>query len=213
MIYAKFNALLPPRFVRIVRSFLCCLKEAQVVRRTSAFFVCFCLLSPSLFADESSFIVQEDKLKAVYIFNFIRFTDWHLDLNALPIKQTNLAIFGNNDLLDILHGKPFQKTALGAHLNAFSCSTADSCLLNTQALFIDRSERGNLEEVLRLLSNKPILTISDIPSFAEQGGMIELKRHNGAIIFRINLQAIKRANLYVSSQLLQMAEMVGNGRK
>jgi len=163
-----------------------------------------------LSAAESSLIVQEDKLKAVYVFNFIRFTEWPLDSKALPVKQTNLAIFGNNDLLNILHGKSFQKTALGARLNTFSCSTPVSCIANAQALYIDHSERGDLEEILRLLSNKPILTISDTPAFAEKGGMIELKRHNGAIIFRINLQAIKRANLYVSSQLLQMAEVVGN---
>jgi hypothetical protein len=210
MRFAKFNALLPLLFVRIARSFLCCLKKAQVARRIAAFFVCFCLLSPSLPAAESSLIVQEDKLKAVYVFNFIRFTEWPLDPKALPVKQTNLAIFGNNDLLNILHGKSFRKTSLGAHLNTFSCSTPASCISHAQALFIDRSERGNLEEILSLLSNKPVLTISDIPAFAEKGGMIELQRHNGAIRFRINLQAIKRANLYVSSQLLQMAEMVGN---
>jgi len=167
------------------------------------------LLSVPIFASESSPIVQEDKLKAVYIFNFIRFTEWPLGLKALPMKQTKLAILGNHELLEILHGESFRKTALGAQLNVFSC-VMPACISNANALFIDSSKRKSLEEMLNLLLNKPILTISDIPGFAEKGGMIELKRHNSAIIFRVNLQAIKRANLYVSSQLLQMAEMVGN---
>lgn len=206
---SKFNGLLVASFAKLAKRFSRCLKGAQVSHRAFVFVACFWLLPPPLVANESSLIVQEDKLKAVYIFNFIRFTEWPADLKALPVKQTNLAVLGNKELTKILHGKSFQKTALGAQLNTFAC-VMPACLSDADALFIDGSENENLEEILSLLSNKSILTISDAPGFAERGGMIELKRHKGAIIFRINLQAIKRANLYVSSQLLQMAEMVGN---
>ncbi|MDQ6956777.1 MAG: YfiR family protein [Mariprofundaceae bacterium] len=171
--------------------------------------ICFFLLPSGLFASESLPIVQEDKIKAVYIFNFVRFTEWPLTQTTSANKRMNLSILGNRDLLKILNGKSFRKTALGVRLNARVC-VMPSCITDSQALFIDSSESEVLTEMLSLLSNKPVLTISDIPGFAEQGGMIELNRDNDKIIFRINLEAIKRVNLYVSSQLLQMAEIVGN---
>jgi len=205
----SFNKLLLASFATLVKRFSWSLKDARISYRTLAFFVCFCLLPPALLASESSPIVYEDKIKAVYIFNFVRFTEWPLTQTTSANKRMNLSILGNRDLLKILNGKSFQKPALGARLNARAC-VMPSCITDSQALFIDSSEREGLTEILNLLSNKPVLTISDIPGFAEKGGMIELNRDNDKIIFRINLEAIKRANLYVSSQLLQMAEIVEN---
>lgn len=205
--------------------FTCCYKKYNVfIRRVWASFKgwkalsvkqCILILMAIIFlapaspiASTLSPIAQEDKIKAVYIFNFIRFTEWGEGFITAPDNQTNLAIWGNELLLQNFKEKAFQSTAFGERLNAYACDDIRSCSSTAHALFIDNSKRSSLNEVINLLSNKPILTISDIPGFAEQGGMIELKRDNGRIIFRINLEAIKRAHLYVSSQLLQMAEII-----
>lgn len=198
-------------FIKGVIFFLWGLKGIRIRHGLISFLACFFLFPSLLFASELSPIAQEDKIKAVYIFNFIRFTEWPSVQSILPSKSINFSILGNGDVLKVLEGKSFRNTSLGVTLNVRPC-IMPSCITDSQALFIDSSKHENLEKIFSLLSNKPVLTISDIPKFVEKGGMIELKRDDGRIIFRINLQAIKRANLYVSSQLLQMAEIVENRR-
>lgn len=195
--------------IKTVIFFLWGLKGLRISYGLISFLACLFLLPSLLFASELSPIAQEDKIKAVYIFNFIRFTEWPEIQSIVARKSIKLSILGNDDVLKTLEGKAFRNTSLGVSLNVRSC-VMPSCTTDSQALFIDSSKHESLEKIFRLLSNKPVLTISDTPKFVEKGGMIELKRDDGRIIFRINLQAIKRANLYVSSQLLQMAEIVEN---
>jgi len=76
-------------------------------------------------------------------------------------------------------------------------------------LFIGKSDERQYQRQLKLIADHPVLTISDIPGFASQGGMIEIKYHNKKLTFVVNLQAVKRAGLYISAQLLQLGEVVG----
>lgn len=170
-------------------------------------FACLCLTPFTLSANESTPIAVEDNIKAVYIFNFVRFTEWPSDLEISASEETNLSILGNLSLLKTLKGESFRQAAQDVILKTHAC-VMPSCIKKSHALFIDRTESSRLKKVLSLLGNRPVLTISDIPGFAEKGGMIELKRQKERVIFRINLEAIKRANLYVSAQLLQLAEIV-----
>ena len=49
--------------------------------------------------------------------------------------------------------------------------------------------------------------MSDIEGFAELGGMIELFTEKSKVRMRINLEAVKAANLKISSKLLRVAEV------
>jgi len=82
-------------------------------------------------------------------------------------------------------------------------------MLNSSALYIGESGRQDFKRLLTLLEGEAVLTISDIPGFAEQGGMVEIKYHNKKLTFVVNLQAVERAGFYISAQLLQLGEIVG----
>lgn len=166
--------------------------------------VCLCLLPTSLTAADSPPTAVEDKVKAVYIYNFIRFTEWP---EAARSQEINLSILGNLSLLKIFKGEPFKESRHGLKLNVRAC-TMPGCIQESHALFIDSSRQDQVQKALRMLENRPVLTISDLPGFVELGGMIELKRDGERVVFRINLDAIKRTPLYVSAQLLQLAEIV-----
>jgi hypothetical protein len=83
-------------------------------------------------------------------------------------------------------------------------SVAESC----EAVFISRSEEANLAAILTKLGGHPVLTISDIPSFAEKGGMIELEMQDRRVSLRINQKTVQDAGLTASSKLLQLARVV-----
>jgi hypothetical protein len=53
------------------------------------------------------------------------------------------------------------------------------------------------------------LKVSDQPGFAQQGGMVELKRRGARMGLVVNLGALESAGLRASSKLLQLSEVVG----
>jgi YfiR/HmsC-like len=76
-----------------------------------------------------------------------------------------------------------------------------------QVLFISRSEADRLEQILTSLRGRGILTIGDTDDFAARGGMIRLATEKNKVRMRINLDAVKAANLTISSKLLRVAEI------
>jgi len=181
-------------------------------RGVSFLFACACLcawlLPFTLLGAEQQPIALEDELKAVYIFNFIRFTDWPDSVSSASGQTIRLSVLGNHTLRKKLKKIASKQASHGVKLDVHLCAMP-ACAEQSDALFINESEGETLKKTLIILQDKPILTISDIPGFADQGGMIELKRQNKRVVFRINLQAIKKVDLYVSAQLLQLGEIVG----
>ena len=50
-----------------------------------------------------------------------------------------------------------------------------------------------------------MLTVSDTPSFASNGGMIQFVLKDKKVQFEVNLTAAEKASLTLSSQLLEIA--------
>jgi len=102
--------------------------------------------------------------------------------------------------LDTLNGKKLQDRVIEvAHL-----SHEDS-LAGCQIIFINRSERERLAELLAAVARTPVLTVSDMQGFVAQGGMIGFTAVNGTTGFEINRAASSRAGLTIGAQLLQIA--------
>src|SRR4029077_16348988 len=80
-------------------------------------------------------------------------------------------------------------------------------LRNCNILFISQSERYRAAEIVSSLKGRSILTVSDMDGFADSGGMIQFVTEQNKIRVRINLNAVKAANLKVSSKLLSVAEV------
>lgn len=158
-------------------------------------------------ASAASASALEDDIKAVYIYNFIRFAEWPEKRAGKQLRAT-LAIMGNLQLLKVFKSQNFQNASGHLRLESSACDTP-LCATQSQVLFIDRSEKMELARILHALNGKAILTISDIDGFAESGGMIELRREKDRVMFRINLEAVRKSGLYISAQLLQLGEIVG----
>ncbi|WP_297812120.1 YfiR family protein [uncultured Methylophaga sp.] len=72
-------------------------------------------------------------------------------------------------------------------------------------VYIDRSERSLLRRLFLFLQDKPVLTVSDITGFSDEGGMIEIFRVNNKFRFKVNQSRIESARLKMSSQVLKLA--------
>jgi hypothetical protein len=76
----------------------------------------------------------------------------------------------------------------------------DGCAI----LFIE-SQRERAGELLRGAVAKPMLTVSDAPDFLDRGGMIQFEVVQHRVRFSVNLNAVSRGNLAMSSELLKVA--------
>ncbi|HXH71711.1 MAG TPA: YfiR family protein [Mariprofundaceae bacterium] len=167
----------------------------------------------AVFGQSSPVLAAEAKkadivtLKSAYIVNFIRFTEWP---KPPPGDEITLEIVGDDELYEVLRSFVRQDVAKAIGLSVDTCSTAQ-CLKSAEVVFLGRSAVG-YESTLEQLKGLPVLTISDMPGFVEQGGMIEIKYQNNQLTFVVNRDAVARAGLYISAQLLQLGEVTGEVR-
>ncbi|MEO6994540.1 MAG: YfiR family protein [Lacunisphaera sp.] len=148
----------------------------------------------------------EYEVKAVFLLNFTRFVEWPAD-EAKATQPFVIAVLGEDpfgsQLNEAVRGEKFGNRPIEIKRIA-TAEDAASC----GALFIARSEEPHLKNILRKFAGRPILTVSDIPDFAESGGMVEFVTEDSKIHFHINIDAAKAANLAVSAKLLRPAVIV-----
>ena len=78
-------------------------------------------------------------------------------------------------------------------------------------LYVCSSEEQQLPRVLSQVGNAGVLTVSDIPHFAERGGMIGFVPDQGRVRIEINAPQAFHAGLKISSKLLEIARIIPKG--
>ena len=159
--------------------------------------------SPSPAATAAS---REYLLKAAFLYNFAKFTTWPAE--AVPGPQTPLrvCILGEDYFgaaMESIEGKSIKERPV-AVIRIAQVSDAERCHI----LFVSTSEEERLRAILDDLRERPILTISDIPNFAQAGGTINLKTVEDRIRFDINVDAANAADLKISSKLLRLGNII-----
>lgn len=82
-----------------------------------------------------------------------------------------------------------------------------------QILFVAASESGRTREIPSYVQKSPVLTVSDMPNFTGDRGVIQFALKNNKVRFEVNLTAAKKTKLNFSSQLLKVAtEIRQDGR-
>ncbi len=150
-------------------------------------------------------------LKMLYTYKFGKFTRWpERKLNSSH-KYFRYCILGQNQFsqsdLKMITGKLMQNVPISIEIFETGLAPKEA-LSSCHILFISTSERHRLGTILSSLSKAPILTVSDTPDFSSKGGMITLVEKQDKIRFKINLIASQKAELTISSKLLELAEII-----
>lgn len=145
-----------------------------------------------------------EAVKTGFIYNFAKFTEWPAgadDAAALRICTPGAQPLDGR--LVQLHGRSLQNRTLSVHTGVRAAQLKDC-----HVLFVSAGDAAQLDTLLRGVANTPVLTIGDLPGFAQAGGMIGLQEEDKRIRFEINLAAAQRAGLRLSSQMLKLASRV-----
>lgn len=152
---------------------------------------------------------RESDLKAAFVFNFSQFVEWPTNSFASTNAPFVIGVLGgSNDFLktlnDLVHN---EKTA--GHSMSVRASRSINDLKDCQIVYVSSSEAPRIREIMDQLRDRPVLTVSDIDDFIEQGGIIRLYTAKNKMRMRISLDSAARAKLTISSKLLRLAEVVG----
>jgi hypothetical protein len=153
-------------------------------------------------------LAQEYELKAAYLERFTRFIDWPENNDIYNQNEAFcITILGDNpfgDLLNKLYSK--QKVKDKKVILKYISNIDD--LGHCDLLFIAPSAKSQVKKILKVLGNKPVLTIAQSSGLAAQGIMINLYIEDETIKFEINEKAIKKTGMQVRHLLLQKAKLV-----
>ncbi|AMO54791.1 YfiR family protein [Endozoicomonas montiporae] len=144
----------------------------------------------------------EDKIKTAIIYKITKFISW-------PKRTQNLTIcvLGEGSINNELH-KINHKNTMGRRLSVTHRDANAPFDKLCDALFMHSIDNATVKSVLKRLEGKPVLTISDLRSFTDYGGMIGLNRSGKKINFSINNTSASGADLNISSKLLKLAKTV-----
>lgn len=146
----------------------------------------------------------EYTVKAVFLLNFTRFIEWPQPAPSGPLV---IGVLGDDPFgrkLDVA----LQGEKVGARPVVAKRLESLAEIAECDALFISQSEKDRLSRILARCQQRPMLTVSDISNFAEQGGMVEMVTQDTKIRLRINVEAARDARLTISSKLLRPAQIV-----
>ncbi len=161
------------------------------------------LAAPFSFAQTT----REYDLKAAFLYNFLSFVDWPPQALSAPETPFVIGVIGSDPFGSVLNemvrgervnGRPIVIRRLSRPAEASQC----------HILFVSRSEAGGVGEVLRHCRGRAILTVGDMPGFAEAGGMIEFVTEGSRVLLHVNATAAAEAELVISSKLLRVARNV-----
>jgi hypothetical protein len=151
---------------------------------------------------------KEYQIKAAFLFNFVQFVKWPPDAFGSPDAPLCIGVLGDDPFDGSLEDTISDEAVDGHKLVVMRSHNLDD-LRNCQMIFVARSEQPQTGQILAVVSARPVLTVSEIDHFAQDGGDIDFYLSNGKIRFEINPDAARHVGLKISSQLLALGRIVG----
>jgi YfiR/HmsC-like len=163
------------------------------------------LLAATLARPAAPSLPTDYEVKAAFLYNFAKFVRWPDDATGGP--RFVVAIVGDDPFGAVLD-RAFQgKTVLGRPVEIRRTRVFREAV-GAQMAFIGSSEHARLAEVLAALKGGSVLTVGDMDSFADGGGMVGFRIKDSTVRFEVNLREVRQARLQMSSQIIRLAQRV-----
>ena len=150
--------------------------------------------------------VAASVLKAAFLYNFARFTEWPVDALA-PGQRLAMCVVGDAAVADAL-GETIKGHAIEGHELTVAVLKAGEPAAACHLLFVSASAIARSAVPAAGAGGATVFTVSDADGFAESGGVAQLIVERDRMRFSINVASALRARLNISSKLLSLAKIV-----
>lgn len=145
----------------------------------------------------------EFKVKAAYLFNFAKFTQWPSARDS-PAAPLVIGCFSEPEFMEVLEATVAGKTVAARRIIVKSVNGIDD-LRACHMLFVGRTKDDKASALVARAREMHVLTVGEGDGFTSRGGMIGFVPADGSVKFAINPQQAERAGLKLSSKLLGLA--------
>lgn len=149
--------------------------------------------------------VADHEIKAVFIQSLVKYISWPDPDLGKEGSEITICTLGSDRVGASLEDT--RSTFRGVASLTIEQHIPYSKLASCQLLYIGLSESQNMDAILSKARLYPVVTVSDAPEFARQGGMIEFTVGD-RMELQVNLSQMKKSDISISGTLLQLAETV-----
>ncbi|MFA5555173.1 MAG: YfiR family protein [Phycisphaerae bacterium] len=183
----------------------------------------FCTATPAAGNDSAEF--REYQVKAAFLYNFTKFVDWpdeimsdasqpfiigiicdegthkdaYVPLEKEQVKGKNIILMHMNKL--VLPTKPEDDSLEEFQTNI---QQVKQCHL----LFICKSAIKKHNDIIRIVGESPVLTVTESSDFSEEYSIINFVKQDQKVRFEVSLTQAKKSHIKVRSGLLRLAVRV-----
>ncbi len=152
---------------------------------------------------------KEYQVKAACLLNFVQFIEW--PAAAFPEASTpiTIGVLGDDPFGEILE-RTFQDETIQGRVLVVKRSRQIDDLKRCHLLFISKSEKQRVGEILADLRATNVVSVGEMDEFAQRGGIINFYIDSGKIRFEVNTDAARPAGIKIGAQLLKRARIVGS---
>jgi hypothetical protein len=167
-----------------------------------------CLLpAQSGSAELRSKLVDEYQVKAAFILNFARLTQWPPAENQAS-ETLNICVMGNETLKSTFTMVSNQK--INDRLSQLIIISRAHDIKQCHVLMIGGIKPGIMRQIFKSARTHSILTISELSDITQSGAILNFIREDNKIKFQINHSNAQSSGLKISSRLLKLA-IIKNG--
>lgn len=159
------------------------------------------------FAPQTSQTPSAAEIKAAFIFNFAKFTEWPPQSFASPGDPIKVAFWGAEDVRSAFQSLYAGKEINGRKVETRKLKSAED-LMACEVLFISAANGALSTGARKPALDASTLVIGESEDFLARGGMIRLFVDGNRMRFDVNLAAVNRGKVRLSSKLLALARSV-----
>jgi hypothetical protein len=150
---------------------------------------------------------SQAQIRAALVFNFPKFAEWPAISYVDSGSPLSVCFLGADDVRAAFQGISAGKALNGRFVEARAVKSAGDAH-GCQVLYVDSPNSAAVLEVLRYARHANELAIGTTEDFLANGGMIRLQVENNRMRFDVNVGAVGRSKIKLSSKLLALARSV-----
>jgi hypothetical protein len=150
--------------------------------------------------------VSAPGLTAAFLFNFAQFVEWPAHI-VPPGADLVLCVVDDATVAGALEQTIKGRTVLG-HQPVVKYVKSGAPLADCHVLYLAGPDLKRALDAIGPVKGLCVFTVSDAGRFAETGGMVELIKDNGKMRFAVNMDALQRGGVRLSSRVLVLAKIV-----
>ena len=147
------------------------------------------------------------KTETAFIYQFTKYIDWPRAITDSQNGDFVISIVGNSPILKPLEELARLKTIKGKKITLQVYPDGTS-VEKSNIVIIALPDEPLLQQTLKKTRGTSALIISHAPHFGKKGSMINFFMEQDQLRFEVNLEAIKKEQIEISSQLLNLARLV-----